>query len=152
LVPPFNSGDDFVWVLGPGKGFWVCIGVVEEAVDGIFEFPQGSENAALETLLCELGKEALDSVEPGTWDEQSASQNLGGILAASNPLRSDHTPEAICCPARAAQWSEPSLSISVLNPSGIRGILSSPELLHRPQGAPAAPQLQALGPSHGREM
>ena len=42
------------------------VGVVEEAVDGIFEFPQGSENAALETLLCELGKEALDSVEPGS--------------------------------------------------------------------------------------
>ena len=54
-MPPFDSGDDFVWVLGPGKGLWVCIGVVEEAVDGIFEFPQGSENTALETLLCELG-------------------------------------------------------------------------------------------------
>ena len=65
-MPSSDSGDDFVWVLGPGKGFWVCVGVVEEAVDGIFEFPQGSEYAALETLLCELGKEALDSVEPGS--------------------------------------------------------------------------------------
>jgi len=35
-------------------------------VDGIFEFPQGPENAALETLLCELGKEALNGVEPGS--------------------------------------------------------------------------------------
>ncbi len=35
-------------------------------MDGIFEFPQGSEYAALETLLCELGKEAFDSVEPGS--------------------------------------------------------------------------------------
>lgn len=34
-------------------------------MDGIFEFPQGSEYAALETLLSELGKEALNSVEPG---------------------------------------------------------------------------------------
>jgi hypothetical protein len=40
--------------------------LVEEAVDGIFEFPQRFEYAALETLLCELGKEALDSVEPGS--------------------------------------------------------------------------------------
>jgi len=64
-VPSFDGRDDFLWVLGPGKGFRVCIGVVEEAVDGIFEFPQGSENAALETLLCELGKEALNGVEPG---------------------------------------------------------------------------------------
>ena len=35
-------------------------------MDGIFEFPQRFEYAALETLLCELGKEALDSVEPGS--------------------------------------------------------------------------------------
>ena len=61
-----DSGDDFVWVLGPGEGFWVCVGVVEEAVDGIFEFPQGSEHTVLETLLRELGKEAFDSVEPGS--------------------------------------------------------------------------------------
>jgi hypothetical protein len=40
LVSPFDSGDDFVWILGPGKGLWVCVGVVEEAVDGVFEFPQ----------------------------------------------------------------------------------------------------------------
>jgi hypothetical protein len=66
LVPSFDSGDDFVLVLGPGEGFWVCIGVVGEAVDGIFEFPQGSENAALETLRCELGKEALNGAEPGS--------------------------------------------------------------------------------------
>ena len=61
-----DSGDDFVGILGPGEGFWVCVGVVEEAVDGIFELPQGSEYAALETLLCELGKEALNGVEPGS--------------------------------------------------------------------------------------
>jgi hypothetical protein len=41
----------------------ICVGV-EEAVDHIFEFPQESENAALDTLLCEIGKEVLDSVEP----------------------------------------------------------------------------------------
>jgi hypothetical protein len=65
-VPSSDSGDNFVWVLGPGKGFWVCVGVVEEAVDVIFEFPQGSEYAALETFFGELGEKALDSVEPGS--------------------------------------------------------------------------------------
>jgi hypothetical protein len=62
LAPSFDSRDDFVWVLGPGKGFWVCIGVVEEVADGIFEFPQGSENAALETLLYTKAKRAACKV------------------------------------------------------------------------------------------
>jgi hypothetical protein len=48
LVPSSDGGDDFVWVLAPGEGLWVCVGVVEETVDGIFEFPQRSEYAALE--------------------------------------------------------------------------------------------------------
>ena len=42
---------NFVGVLDPGKGLWVCIGVVEEAVDGIFEFPEGAKHAALEALF-----------------------------------------------------------------------------------------------------
>jgi hypothetical protein len=42
-VPSPDSGDDLVWVLGPDEGFWVCVGVVEEAVDGVFEFSQGLE-------------------------------------------------------------------------------------------------------------
>ena len=31
-MPSFDGGDDFVGVLGPGKGLWLRIGVVEEAV------------------------------------------------------------------------------------------------------------------------
>jgi len=31
LGASFDGRDDFLWVLGPGKGFRVCIGVVEEA-------------------------------------------------------------------------------------------------------------------------
>lgn len=64
-MPSSDSGDDFDWVLRPDERFWAWVGVVEETVDGIFEFPQGSEYAALETFLCELRREALDSVEPG---------------------------------------------------------------------------------------
>jgi hypothetical protein len=71
LVPWFDGGDDFVWVLGPGNGLWICVGVIEEAVDGFLKFVEGSEHAALETLLCELGEEALDGIEPGSgcWGE-----------------------------------------------------------------------------------
>jgi hypothetical protein len=56
LVPSLDGGDDFVGVLSPGKGLWVCIGVVEEAVDGIFEFLEGAEPAALEALLVSFAK------------------------------------------------------------------------------------------------
>ena len=46
-------------------GLWVCIGVVEEAVDGIFEILEGAEHAALKALFGEFREEALDGVEPG---------------------------------------------------------------------------------------
>ena len=41
------------------------IGIVEEAVDGIFKILEGSEYATLDLLLGELGKAPLDGVEPG---------------------------------------------------------------------------------------
>ena len=65
ILPSLDGGDDFVGVLGPGKGLWVCIGVVEEAVDGIFEFLEGAEHAALKALFDEFREGALDGVEPG---------------------------------------------------------------------------------------
>ena len=64
MVPSFDGGDDFVRVLGPGKRFWICVGFVEEAVNGIFELLQRSEYAALEPFLCEVGEEAFDGIEP----------------------------------------------------------------------------------------
>ncbi len=60
-MPSFDGCDDFVGVLGPGKGLWICVGVVEGVVDGVFEFLEGSEHAALETLFSEFGKEAFDA-------------------------------------------------------------------------------------------
>ena len=57
LGPSFDGGNDFVRFLGPGKGLWICIRFVEEAVDGIFEFLHGPENAAREAFLCEIGEE-----------------------------------------------------------------------------------------------
>ena len=55
-MPSFDGGDDFVQVLRPGKGFWVCVGFAEEAMDGILELLQGSEHAALEPFLTRLAK------------------------------------------------------------------------------------------------
>src|SRR5437764_1205746 len=60
------SVENVVWVLSLGVAVLVCFGVGEEAVAGIFEFSEATAYAALETLLCELGKEALDGVEPGS--------------------------------------------------------------------------------------
>ncbi len=65
-MPSSDRCDDFVGVLGPGKGLRVCVGVIEEAVDGVFEFAQGSEHAMFEAFHCEFGEEALDGVEPGS--------------------------------------------------------------------------------------
>ncbi len=49
-MPSLDGSDDFVWVLCPGKGLWVCVGVVEEAVDGIFEFTTNTATT-LRTVL-----------------------------------------------------------------------------------------------------
>ena len=42
----------------------MCVGFVKEMVDGIFEFLQRAEYAALEPFLCEVGKEAFNGIEP----------------------------------------------------------------------------------------
>ena len=60
----FDGSDDFVWILGPGKGLGVCVGFVGEPVDGVFELLQGLEHATFEPFLCEVGEEALDGIEP----------------------------------------------------------------------------------------
>jgi hypothetical protein len=54
--------------------------------------------------------------------------------------------------ADLVQCRQPSLSNTVLKPSGIRGAASLSGWLHRPQRAPAAPQPQAWGPSQGVRM
>jgi len=63
-VPSFDGGDDFVWVCGPCEGLGIVIGLIEEAVDGGPEFPDGSKDAALEASFGEFGEEAFDGIEP----------------------------------------------------------------------------------------
>jgi hypothetical protein len=65
LVPSFDGGDDAVRVGGPDEGFGIIVGLVDEAVDGGLEVGDGAEHAALEATPGELGKKALDGVQPG---------------------------------------------------------------------------------------
>ena len=71
MVPPFDGGDDFVWVLGPSEGFRVIVGFDEKAVDRRLKLDDGSEHAAFEAPLGQFGEEAFDCVEPGcgSWGE-----------------------------------------------------------------------------------
>ena len=59
-MPPFDGGDDFVWIGGPGEGLWVVVGLVEETVDGDLEVDNGAEDAVFQAPLRELREEALD--------------------------------------------------------------------------------------------
>jgi hypothetical protein len=45
LVPTPNSGDDFVWVCGPGEG--VLVGLLDEALDGGLKIDHATEDTAL---------------------------------------------------------------------------------------------------------
>ena len=63
-MPTPDGGDDFVWVCSPGEGFWIVVGLCDEAVDGGLEFNNASEDTSLQSLLGQFGEEALDGVEP----------------------------------------------------------------------------------------
>jgi len=64
LVPTSDGSDDFVWILGPVEGSGFSVAVFEEAVDGSLQLCKRAEDAALEPLPGQLGKEAFYSVEP----------------------------------------------------------------------------------------
>ncbi len=50
MVPPSDSGDDFVGILCPDEGLRIVVGVFEEAVDGGLEIDDRVEDAALEKI------------------------------------------------------------------------------------------------------
>ena len=62
-MPPFDGGNDAVWVGGPDEGLGIFVGLVDEAVDGGLKIGDGAEDAALEPAPGELCKEALDGIE-----------------------------------------------------------------------------------------
>src|SRR3954471_8066305 len=65
LLPTFDGGEDAFGVGGPDEGFGIGVGLGHEAVDGELQVDDGLEDAALETLACELGEEAFNGVKPG---------------------------------------------------------------------------------------
>ena len=65
MFPAADFFDDGIGVGGPEKGFGIGIGFLQEAVDGGLEIDDAFEDAAFEPPSCQLGKEALDCVEPG---------------------------------------------------------------------------------------
>ena len=64
MVPPSDSGNDFVWVCGPREGFGIIVGLRDKAIDGDLKFDNAPEDTALQSLLGKSGEEALDGVEP----------------------------------------------------------------------------------------
>ena len=64
MVRAPDSGDDFVWVCGPGEGFGIIVGLCDEAVDGGLKFDNAAEDTALQSSLGKFGEKAFDGVEP----------------------------------------------------------------------------------------
>ena len=71
MLPAFDSGEDTFWIGRPNEGFWVGIGIGNEAVDGELQVDDGLEYAALEPLPGEPGKPTFDCIGPGagSWGE-----------------------------------------------------------------------------------
>ena len=46
-MPTSDSGEDFVWVCGPDKGFGMLVGLRDEAVDGGLKIDHATEDTAL---------------------------------------------------------------------------------------------------------
>jgi hypothetical protein len=65
LIPASDSGDDLIGISGPDEGFWVVVSLRQEAIDCRLEVDNRAEHAALQPSPSQLGKEALDGIEPG---------------------------------------------------------------------------------------
>ena len=66
MFPSADFADDGIGVGGPHEGFGIVIGLAQEAVDGGLQIGDAFEDAALQPTPGQLGKEALDRVEPGS--------------------------------------------------------------------------------------
>jgi hypothetical protein len=65
LEPSVAGGDDGCGVRAPDEGLGALVVLVDEAVDGGLEIDDRAEDAVLQPTAGELGKEALDGVQPG---------------------------------------------------------------------------------------
>ena len=81
-MPTPDSGDDFVWVCGPGEGFGIIVGLRDEAVDGGLEIDNASEDTALQSLLGKFGEEPSTAL--------SHEHEVGVKWKAKRGCRSSH--------------------------------------------------------------
>lgn len=63
-MPAPDSGDDVVGVGFPDEGTRILVVLLDEAVDGCLQVDNGMEYAVFQPPPGELGKEALDGIEP----------------------------------------------------------------------------------------
>jgi hypothetical protein len=82
-VPAFDGGDDLVRISGPDEGLGGVIVLNHEPVDGGLEIDDRDEGASLQAAVCELGEEALDSIEPRTGRRREVE---GEAFVPSEPL------------------------------------------------------------------
>ena len=82
-MPPFDGGDDFVWIGSPCEGLRLLVVLFEETIDGGLKIGDGSEHASLQSPLREYCEKPLDGVEPGrrSWGEVESPAGM-----ASKPL------------------------------------------------------------------
>jgi hypothetical protein len=64
LVPATDSGDDFVRIGFPDERFGIAIMFADKAIDGGLQIDDGMKDAIFQTPAGQLGKEALDGIEP----------------------------------------------------------------------------------------
>ena len=64
LVPAMDSGDDFVRIGFPDERFGITILVADGAIDGGLQIDDGMKAAIFQTPAGQLGKGALDGIEP----------------------------------------------------------------------------------------
>ena len=76
-MPSSDSGDDFVWVGGPGEGFGIIVGLDEEAVDGGLEVDDTSKDTALESPFGEFVASPND--RPSVAARRSMASNCSSV-------------------------------------------------------------------------
>jgi len=65
MLPALDGVDNSIGIGGPDEGFWVPVGLGDEAFDCCLKIDDRVEDAAFEASPGKLGEEALDGVQPG---------------------------------------------------------------------------------------
>jgi hypothetical protein len=124
-------------------------------------YPARCEPLARSEILCELRRSGVDTFrDTGSATGCRGHRGLRLVVGANRSVRRRISPKCLrpaaalkrdrivgqALPTAAANCRESFSS----DPSGSRGILPFSGTLHHGQGAPAAPQVQACSPAHGR--